>query len=146
MAAPQRRFSPVLALLTMSSVWDTHLGAALKDVGLTTRKYALLAHVAATPGISFSELARRSQITVQTAHTAVRTLVVEGFVTDATAHAGSASELRVTEHGAAALAEAEKRLRALDKTLTQGAPDLAQALRGLHEEPIEAHPAGRASA
>lgn len=146
MAASQRRFSPVLALLTMSSLWDAQLGAVLKDLGLTTRKYALLAHVAATPGISFSELARRSQITVQTAHTAVRTLVVEGFVHDSTAHAGSASELRVTEHGSAALAEAEKRLRALDRELSAGAPYLSQALRGLHEEPIEAHPAGRKSA
>ena len=85
-------FSPVIALLTLSSVWDAQLTAALKDLGLTTRKYGLLAHIHVTPGISFSELARRSQITVQTAHTAVRALQEEGLVSDA-AFAGGAPTL-----------------------------------------------------
>ncbi|BDV31182.1 MarR family winged helix-turn-helix transcriptional regulator [Microbacterium terricola] len=128
-------FSPVIALLTVSSVWDAHLGAALKDLGLTTRKYGLLAHIDATPGISFSELARRSQITVQTAHTAVRTLVADELVRDDMSHAGSASDLRVTKKGRRALAEAEVRLASLDERLTAGVPTLANALQGLHEEP-----------
>ncbi|GAA1697967.1 hypothetical protein GCM10009808_14270 [Microbacterium sediminicola] len=140
MAERPRRFSPVLALLTMSSVWDAQLGAALKDLGLTTRKYALLGHIYGVPGVSFSELARMSQITVQTAHTAVRTLVSEGFVHDSMAHAGAASELRVTERGTAALMEAEKRLRSLDRSLTKAAPELSQALKGLHEQPVEVPP------
>jgi len=129
-------FSPVIALLTVSSVWDTRLGAALKDVGLTTRKYGLLAHIQATPGISFSELARRSQITVQTAHTAVRTLVDDGLASDATAHAGAASDLRVTEKGAHALLEADALLARLDAAFGAGAPALTRALEGLHEEPF----------
>jgi len=77
---PDRAFSPVISLLTVAAVWDAHLGAQLRDLGLTTRKYGLLAHIEATPGISFSELARRSQITVQSAHTAVQTLVADGLV------------------------------------------------------------------
>lgn len=129
-------FSPVIALLTLSSVWDAQLNAQLKDLGLTTRKYGLLAHVQATPGISFSELARRSQITVQTAHTAVRALADEGLVADATAHAGSASDLRVTGLGERALAEADRRLAALDATFSRGVPHLSDALQGLHEEPF----------
>lgn len=131
-------FSPVIALLTVSSVWDARLSAALKDLGLTTRKYGLLAHIHATPGISFSELARRSQITVQTAHTAVRTLQDEGLVQDATAQAGAASDLRATEKGEAALAEADARLAQLDATFGSGAPRLTEALQGLHEEPFGA--------
>lgn len=129
-------FSPVIALLTVSAVWDARLGAALRDIGLTTRKYGLLAHIRATPGISFSELARRSQITVQTAHTAVRSLVDDGLAADATAHAGAASDLRVTAAGAAALATADARLAQLDATLAAGVPQLARALEGLHEEPF----------
>jgi len=129
-------FSPVIALLTVSSVWDARLGAALKDLGLTTRKYGLLAHVRATPGISFSELARRSQITVQTAHTAVRSLLDEGMVADATAHAGAASNLRVTTKGEQALDDADARLAALDVEFGHGAPELTAALEGLHEEPF----------
>jgi DNA-binding MarR family transcriptional regulator len=131
-------FSPVIALLTVSSVWDARLNASLKDLGLTTRKYGLLAHIHATPGISFSELARRSQITVQTAHTAVRTLQEEGLVQDATAQAGAASDLNVTAKGEAALAEADARLANLDSTFAQGASRLSDALEGLHEEPFGA--------
>jgi len=133
----------VIALLTISAVWDTELNTLLRGVGLTTRKYALLAHIEATPGISFSELARRSQITVQTAHTAVRSLAREGMVTDATAHAGAASDLRLTEQGVAALREADARLSQLDHTFGAGAPALTSALRGLHEEPFEANPQDR---
>jgi DNA-binding MarR family transcriptional regulator len=131
-------FSPVIALLTVSSVWDARLNAALKELGLTTRKLGLLAHVQATPGISFSELARRSQITVQTAHTAVRTLVDEGLVRDGTAVAGAASDLRVTGKGETVLAEAQRRLGALDATFAEGAPALTASLEGLHEEPFGA--------
>lgn len=136
-AVPERPpFSPVIALLTVSAVWDGRLAAELKHAGLTTRKYALLAHIRATPGISFSELARRSQITVQTAHTAVRSLVDDGLASDGTAHAGAASDLRVTAKGEAALAAADKSLADLDATFARGGPQLTQALEGLHEEPF----------
>jgi DNA-binding MarR family transcriptional regulator len=134
----QPAFSPVIALLTVSAVWDARLGAALRDLGLTTRKYGLLAHIQATPGISFSELARRSQITVQTAHTAVRALVDDGLAADATAHAGAASDLRVTGKGVRALAEADAVLAGLDAEFAGGVPDLSAALEGLHEEPFGA--------
>lgn len=131
----ERPFSPVISLLTVASVWDAHLGAQLRDLGLTTRKYGLLAHIEATPGISFSELARRSQITVQSAHTAVQTLVADGMVADATRHAGAASDLRVTPRGSQVLQAAEERLAALDARLAVGAPALTTALEGLHERP-----------
>ncbi|MEU1972772.1 winged helix-turn-helix transcriptional regulator [Microbacterium sp. NPDC019599] len=133
-------FSPVIALLTVSSVWDAKLNAALKDLSLTTRKYGLLAHIRATPGISFSELARRSQITVQTAHTAVRALQDEGLVEDATAQAGAASDLRATSKGEATLLEADTRLAQLDGLFASGAPSLTGALQGLHEEPFGEQP------
>ena len=132
----ERPFSPVISLLTVASVWDAHLGTQLKDLGLTTRKYGLLAHIRSTPGISFSELARRSQVTVQSAHTAVQSLVADGLVADATAHAGAASDLRVTDRGGEVLRAAEQRLAALDAGLASGAPELAAALKGLHEEPF----------
>jgi hypothetical protein len=90
------RFSPVIALLAVSAMWEEQLASILKDLGISTRKFGLLGHIYAEPGISFSELARRSHITVQSAHTAVRTLVDDGLVQDATAHAGAASDLHVT--------------------------------------------------
>ena len=129
-------FSPVVALLTVSAVWEARLDSALRDHGLTTRRYGLLAHIRSTPGISFSELARRSQITVQSAHSAVRMLVDAGLAEDVTAHAGAASELRVTARGEAVLGEAEQHLGRLDAELRAGVPALSEALEGLHEQPF----------
>ena len=75
-------FSPTVALLTVSRVWDAAFADALKPLGLTTRKYGLLGHIRGSAGISFSELARRSRITVQSAHTAVAAFVEAGLVED----------------------------------------------------------------
>jgi DNA-binding MarR family transcriptional regulator len=133
-------FSPVISLLTVSAIWDAKLNAELRELTLTTRKYGLLAHLEATPGISFSELARRSRITVQSAHTAVGALVQAGFVVDVTAHAGAPSDLRVTDAGTRALRDADARLGALDADFGAGAPALTDALRGLHEKPFEGRP------
>lgn len=86
-------FSPTITLLTAARVWDAAFAEALKPLGLTTRKYGLLGHIRGTPGISFSELARRSRITVQSAHSAVAGFVSSGLVDDGTAQAGAASTL-----------------------------------------------------
>jgi DNA-binding MarR family transcriptional regulator len=122
-------FSPVLALVTIARTWDAELAATLRELGLTTRTYALLGHIRATPGISFSELARRSRITVQSAHTAVARLLQDGLVADATAQAGARSVLEVTPHGSELLSRAAANLRILDERLAVTAPGLAAALR-----------------
>jgi len=122
-------FSPVIALLTVARLWDGELTVALRDVGLTTRTYGLLGHIHASPGISFSELARRSRITVQSVHTAVAGLMKDGLVEDSTAQAGARSVLGVTDRGSALLRDAAVLLRALDDRLTAGMPGTSQALR-----------------
>ncbi|QCB92697.1 MarR family winged helix-turn-helix transcriptional regulator [Cellulomonas shaoxiangyii] len=125
----QPPFSPTVALLTLSRTWDAALTDALKPLGLTTRKYGLLGHVRGTPGISFSDLARRSRITVQSAHATVAAFAAAGLVEDATAHAGSASRLRVTEAGERLLAEAGERVAELDARFAATHPGLVDALR-----------------
>lgn len=122
-------FSPTVALLTVSRVWEDSFSSALKPLGLTTRKYGLLGHVRGTPGISFSELARRSRITVQSTHTMVAALVDAGLVDDGTAHAGSASSLRVTAEGEDLLARAAQVVAQLDVEFTARHPELTDALR-----------------
>jgi DNA-binding MarR family transcriptional regulator len=122
-------FSPTVALLTVARVWEAAFADALKPLGLTSRKYGLLGHMRGTPGISFSELARRSRITVQSAHTAVAGFVAAGLVEDATAHAGSASRLRVTDAGERLLADAAARLTTLDAEFAAAHPELGEALR-----------------
>ena len=131
-------FSPTVMLLTVARVWDAAYAEALKPLGLTTRKYGLLGHVRGTPGISFSELARRSRITVQSAHTAVAAFVTAGLVDDGTAHAGSASTLRVTAAGEELLARAAEVVARLDEEFAGQHPGLTDALaaewRGLVDE------------
>ncbi|ANE78575.1 transcriptional regulator [Mycobacterium adipatum] len=124
-------FSPTIGLLTVSRIWDAALAEALKPLGLTTRKYGLLGHIRGAPGISFSELARRSRVTVQSVHTAVTSFTEAGLVDDGTAHAGSASTLRVTERGEALLTEAARALARLDDAFALQHPDLTVALRAL---------------
>lgn len=122
-------FSPTITLLTVGRVWDAAFADALKPLGLTTRKYGLLGHVRRTPGISFSELARRSRITVQSAHTAVASFVAAGLVDDGTAHAGAASTLRITENGEALLDNAARVVARLDDEFAAAHPGLTDALR-----------------
>lgn len=122
-------FSPTVALLTVSRVWDAAFADALKPLGLTTRKYGLLGHIRGSAGISFSELARRSRITVQSAHTAVAAFVEAGLVEDATAHAGAASTLRVTAAGESLLNRAADVVADLDAEFAAQHPELTEALR-----------------
>lgn len=124
----ERRPSAVVAMLALSSAWEARLTAELRDLGLTTRRLGLLAHVEALPDLSFSELARRTGITVQSAHAAVRQLTDDGLVEDATAHAGAASTLRATDRGRAALAAAQLRVARLDEELAAEEPALTAAL------------------
>ena len=127
-------------LLTLSRVWEASLADGLTQLGLTTRKYGLLGHIRATPGISFSELARRSRISVQSAHTAVSAFVRDGLVDDGTAHAGSASQLRVTPRGESVLAKAAEVVVRLDTEFVARDPDLVAVLRDHMERAVSDDP------
>ncbi|QSE94784.1 winged helix-turn-helix transcriptional regulator [Rhodococcus pseudokoreensis] len=122
-------FSPTVTLLTVGRVWEAAFAGGLKPLGLTARKYGLLGHIRGMPGISFSELARRSRITVQSAHAAVAALVESGLVDDGTAHAGAASTLRVTAEGESLLARAAEVVARLDAEFAAQHPELTEALR-----------------
>ncbi|MEU3657369.1 MarR family transcriptional regulator [Streptomyces sp. NPDC032161] len=124
-------FSPTIMLLTIGRRWEAAFAEALKPLGLTTRKYGLLGHVRGTPGISFSELARRSRITVQSAHAAVAAFVEAGLVDDGTSRAGSASSLRVTAEGESLLARAGEVVARLDGEFAAQHPELTEALRDM---------------
>jgi DNA-binding MarR family transcriptional regulator len=125
---PSPPFSATVALLTAARASEAALTTELAPLGLTVRKYGLLGHIRSQPGVSFSELARRSRITVQSAHVAVQSLVDAGLVTDATAHAGASSSLTVTAVGVETLAAVATALETLDAEFTAADPELAAAL------------------
>ncbi|MFW0790634.1 MarR family winged helix-turn-helix transcriptional regulator [Gordonia sp. CPCC 205333] len=122
-------FSPTVALLAIARQHDAAFAAALKPLGLSSRKYGMLGHLTRDPGISFSELARRSHISVQSAHAAVAALVSAGLVDDSTAQAGSASTLRLTAAGASLLRRATAELDRLDAQFAATHPALTEGLR-----------------
>ncbi|WP_129336543.1 MarR family winged helix-turn-helix transcriptional regulator [Cellulomonas endophytica] len=126
---PTPPFSPTVTLLTLARVQEAALADALKPLGLTPRTFGLLGHVRGTPGISFSELARRSRITVQSAHAAMGRLVTDGLVQDATAQAGASSRLEVTAAGERLLDEAGRAVAVLDAAFAAANPGLTDALR-----------------
>jgi DNA-binding MarR family transcriptional regulator len=119
--------SPSVVLLTVAHRIESELGAALAPLGLTVSRLGLLGHISGVPGVSFSDLARMSGISVQSVHTAVKALVAAGLVRDATARAGAASSIELTPDGARLLREAMAAVAAVDVELF--GPDADPALR-----------------
>ena len=109
--------STSVLLLTLARRIESELGEALSELGLTVGRFALLGHIAGVPGVSFSELARMSGITVQSAHTAVKALKAAGLVRDDTARAGAASTIMLTDEGHRTLREAMAAVGVVDERL-----------------------------
>lgn len=109
--------SPSIIVLTLARRVETELNAALAPLELTVARLGLLGHIKAVPGASFSELARMSGTSVQSVHTAVKSLVMAGLVRDHTARAGSASEIELTAEGARLLDEAKLAVSSVDELL-----------------------------
>ncbi|NEW39821.1 winged helix-turn-helix transcriptional regulator [Nocardia cyriacigeorgica] len=109
--------SASILVLTLARRVETELNAALAPLDLTVGRLGLLGHIAGVPGASFSELARMSSISVQSVHTAVKTLVSAGLVRDRTARAGSASTIELTAKGTRLLGDARKAVSAVDEQL-----------------------------
>jgi DNA-binding MarR family transcriptional regulator len=130
-AAP--RFSPTIALLTLSRVAEVQIGAVLEPHGLTLRKYGILGHIAGTPGLSMSDLARRSGITVQSVHTMIGTLVDAGLVQSRVESSGHAAQIKVTTAGTDLLAVIARSVQALDEQLfaDDGMRELSSALAAI---------------
>ena len=140
-SAPPRRFSPSIALLTFARLVEDRLEPALRARGLTLRKYAVLGHITAAPGISYSELARRSRITVQSTHTLIQSLVGAGLVQSDAPAAGMPARLSASAAGKRLLSEVADDVGQLDSELFGDAPlselagGLEAAIRSMAKEP-----------
>lgn len=110
-------FSPTIALLTVTRGVDLAVGRALDAHGLTIRKYGVLGHIAGTPGLSISDLGRRSGITVQSVHTLLRSLADAGLVKWEVLGSGLAAQVSVTPEGAALLQRVAITVAELDAQL-----------------------------
>ncbi|WP_433510516.1 MarR family winged helix-turn-helix transcriptional regulator [Nonomuraea sp. CA-143628] len=106
-----------VVLLTLARRIEAELNAALAALDLTVSKLGLLGHIAGVPGVSFSDLARMSGTTVQSAHSAVKALAAAGLVSDSVARAGSASTIELTPEGARLLEAAKEAVAGVDEHL-----------------------------
>ncbi|MCM6772029.1 MarR family winged helix-turn-helix transcriptional regulator [Nocardia sp. CDC159] len=114
--APPVTTATIIILATARRV-ENELGEALAPLDLTVARLGLLGHISGVPGVSFSDLARMSGTTVQSAHTAVKALVRAGLVHDRTARAGAASAIELTPKGHRLLRAAREVVAEVDRRL-----------------------------
>lgn len=96
--------SPTIALLVIAGQVERALEAALQHLGLNRRKLGVLGHLARSPGISFTELAQRASVTVQSMHVIVRGLESDGLVVSGAGQRGRPATITLTDAGRARLA------------------------------------------
>ena len=118
--------SASIIVLTLARRVETELNAGLAALDLTVGRLGLLGHISGVPGASFSELARMSGISVQSAHTAVKALATAGLVRARTARAGSASAIELTADGERLLRAAQEVVTEVDERLFGAAADPVQ--------------------
>lgn len=118
--------SASILVLTLARRVETELNAGLAALDLTVGRLGLLGHISGVPGASFSELARMSGISVQSAHTAVKALATAGLVRDRTARAGSASAIELTAEGERLLRAARRVVSEVDERLFGATADPVQ--------------------
>jgi DNA-binding MarR family transcriptional regulator len=89
------------------------LDSELEDLGLSAQEYGILSVFETRPELSTSELARISQVTRQTMHTAVLSLEAAGLV-ERRASNQRVVLVRPTKKGRACLESATHRVRAVE--------------------------------
>ena len=116
----------------------------LREHGLSYHHLSALGHLHRQPGLSYSELARRARVTVQSIQATVTHLEQQGLVDRGAATSrGRRADLRVTPGGAQVLTAAEAAIRAVDDELladvsTAQRAQLETALLGLFTAPTTA--------
>ncbi|MFE3171086.1 MarR family winged helix-turn-helix transcriptional regulator [Amycolatopsis sp. NPDC059090] len=96
----------------------------LRPIGLSMSQYAVLAALAAKPGASSAELARRCFVTRQSLRDVLAGLKTAGLVAVAEeASTGRARPVRLTTTGEARLKEAERVVAEVEERMLAGMPE-----------------------
>jgi DNA-binding MarR family transcriptional regulator len=106
-----------MALVGAGRVAQRRLEEALREHGLTLRHLGALGHLARNPELSYSDLARRVAVTVQSMHSTIATLVELGAIEVDTAERGRPARLRLTRRGHELLRTAGAIAHELDASL-----------------------------
>jgi len=110
--------SPVMLLAGIGRIARDRIDTRLAADGLSLRHLGVLGHLRHTPGLSYSELARRAGVTTQSMQATVAQLEADGRVArDTPPGRGRTARLRVTSAGDAALRRAEASVSDIENTL-----------------------------
>ncbi|PJJ62016.1 MarR family winged helix-turn-helix transcriptional regulator [Compostimonas suwonensis] len=108
--------SPTMLLLIQGRLVERLVESELAPLGLTIRQMGILGHLARSPGLSFTELAARAQITVQSMHTLAAAMTANGLIEAGPGVVrGRAASLSLTPLGHERLREAQQRIAELDE-------------------------------
>ncbi|MFJ3639711.1 MarR family winged helix-turn-helix transcriptional regulator [Streptomyces sp. NPDC090108] len=128
--------SPTMIMILQGRSLEGRVEDSLKGIGLSLRRLGLLGHLRRDPGISFSALARRAGIKVQSLHPIIDALISEGHVaTVGSGGQGRAAVIELTDHGAEVLEQATRLIADHDhEVFAEGEwKDLGTALTRLGE-------------
>ncbi|WP_236795712.1 MarR family winged helix-turn-helix transcriptional regulator [Amycolatopsis sp. GM8] len=110
--------SPAMLLVLLGRRLRTRMDDALREQGLSLRHLSALGHLAGLPGLSYSELARRAGITVQSMQSTLAQLeALDAIERRSEPGRGRTAELHVTPAGEALLAKGRDIVRAADEAL-----------------------------
>lgn len=126
--------SPALTMVLQARLVEERIEAELAPLGLSMRKFGVLGHLRATPGLSFSALARRAGIKVQSLHPIIDALKGEGYVrTVGEVSQGRAATLELTDAGIEAVESGSRLLGEVDRSMfaTGEWAVLGEALNGI---------------
>jgi DNA-binding MarR family transcriptional regulator len=107
--------STTMLLIAAGRSAQRDLEAALAGHGVTLRHLGTLGHLAHTPGLSYSDLARRADVTVQSMHATIASLVDLGAIEVDAPERGRAAKLRLTGTGHHLLRTAAVTAREIDR-------------------------------
>lgn len=94
-------------LFGVGRLMERELEVRLAERGLSLRTVGVLGHLTAMGHPSYSDLARRADVTVQTMHATVRRMIADGLVA-AEGVSGKAALLSATAYGRARLEDAAR--------------------------------------
>lgn len=106
-------------LITLGRRARESVEGRLREHGLAYHHLSALGHLHRQPGLSYSELARRARVTVQSMQTTVARLEQQGLVDPGAATQGRRADLHVTARGVQLLVLAEQAVAAVDDELLE---------------------------
>lgn len=124
--------SPAMLLVLLGKRLRDEIDAGLKELGLSMRHFSALGHLDGHPGLSYSELARRAGITVQSIQSTLTQLESLGAIERRTEPGrGRTAELHVTERGRALLGKGREVVRAADERVLAAAGEDERTLNAV---------------